>query len=180
MRSAWIRSVPGAIATGLVISMRYCSWFWTRMANPPAIAGGTDRFQHKTQKRKFMCYGGCYASKKKRADLCRNTKPTLYHQPSQERMTIMTTHVSAPALEETPHVSDALRRHAQSVINNRSIDPNGETLSVTLWRSMIRGSLTSCVAQMRVNRSSIPPTSRQHPKPTKTIQSKQRSKCWQK
>jgi len=48
-------------------------------------------------------------------------------------MTIMTTHVSAPALEETPHVSDALRRHAQSVINNRSIDPQ--------WRNIIRYAL---------------------------------------
>jgi hypothetical protein len=45
----------------------------------------------------------------------------------------MSTHVSATALEETPHVSDALRRHAQSVINNRSIDPQ--------WRPIIRYAL---------------------------------------
>ena len=53
----------------------------------------------------------------------------------------MTTHGSASAQEETPHetetiqitVSDALRRRAQSVINDRSIDPQ--------WRSIIRYAL---------------------------------------
>src|SRR6185295_19481557 len=92
--------------------------------------------------------------KKKRADLCANTTSTLYHQPSNERMTIMTTHGSATALQETPHASetlsasetntttsttttstittigDALRRRAHSVINDNSIDPR--------WRAVIR------------------------------------------
>jgi hypothetical protein len=54
-------------------------------------------------------------------------------------MTIMTTHSSAIALDQTPHeiettttitISDALRRRAQSVINDRSIDPQ--------WRTIIR------------------------------------------
>ena len=53
----------------------------------------------------------------------------------------MTTHVSATAQEETPHetetiqitISDALRRRAQSVIYDRSIDPQ--------WRSIIRYAL---------------------------------------
>ena len=50
----------------------------------------------------------------------------------------MTNHSSATALEETPHVikttvSDALRRRAQSVINDRSIDPQ--------WRNIIRYAL---------------------------------------
>jgi len=45
----------------------------------------------------------------------------------------MTTHVSAPALEATPHVTDALRRHAESVINNRSINVQ--------WRNIIRYAL---------------------------------------
>jgi len=53
----------------------------------------------------------------------------------------MTMHGSASALEETPHeteriqitISDALRRRAQAVINNRSIDPQ--------WRSIIRYAL---------------------------------------
>ena len=53
----------------------------------------------------------------------------------------MSTHVSATALEETPHeperiqitISDALRRRAQAVINDRSIDPQ--------WRSIIRYAL---------------------------------------
>ena len=53
----------------------------------------------------------------------------------------MSTHGSATALEETPHetettqitISDALRRRAQSVINNTSIDPQ--------WRNIIRYAL---------------------------------------
>ena len=53
----------------------------------------------------------------------------------------MTTHVSAIALEETPHVtetttisiSDALRRRAELLINDRSIDPQ--------WRTIIRYAL---------------------------------------
>jgi hypothetical protein len=56
-------------------------------------------------------------------------------------MTIMSTHSSATALEETPHVtetttitiSDALRRRAQSVINDRTIDPQ--------WRALVRYAL---------------------------------------
>ena len=50
----------------------------------------------------------------------------------------MTTHVSAIALEDTPHViettntiiSNALKRRAQSVINDTSIDPR--------WRTIVR------------------------------------------
>ena len=53
----------------------------------------------------------------------------------------MSTHGSASAQEETPHetetiqitISDALRRRAQSVIYDRSIDPQ--------WRSIIRYAL---------------------------------------
>ena len=51
----------------------------------------------------------------------------------------MSTHVSATALEETPHetetitISDDLRRRAQSVINDRAIDPE--------WRAIIRYAL---------------------------------------
>jgi hypothetical protein len=53
----------------------------------------------------------------------------------------MSTHVSATALEETPHetettqitISDALRRRAQLVINDRRTDPE--------WRSIIRYAL---------------------------------------
>ena len=56
----------------------------------------------------------------------------------------MTTHGSASAQEETPHetetiqitISDALRRRAQSVIYDRSIDPQ--------WRSIIRYALEIC------------------------------------
>lgn len=83
-----------------------------------------------------MCYSAV-TPQKKRTDLCRNTKPALNHQPSVERMTIMTAHTSATALEETPHVtettrttiiSDALRRRAQSLINDRSIDAESRAL----------------------------------------------------
>lgn len=53
----------------------------------------------------------------------------------------MTTHVSATALEQTPQetetttttISNALRRRAESVINNSSIDPQ--------WRVIIRYAL---------------------------------------
>jgi hypothetical protein len=57
-------------------------------------------------------------------------------------MTIMDCHSSAKAREETPHltetnrtttISDALRRRAQSVINDRRIDPQ--------WRTIIRAAL---------------------------------------
>ena len=87
--------------------------------------------------------------KKKRADLCDNTKSTLYHQPSVERMTIMANYGSATAREtshasstETPQatetnstttISDALKRRAQSVINDDSIDGR--------WRAVIRYAL---------------------------------------
>ena len=76
----------------------------------------------------------------------------------------MSTHGSATALEETLHetettqitISDALRRRALSVINDRRTDP----LSVTLWRSTIRGLLTLCGAPVPEKRSSTRPTSR--------------------
>ena len=45
----------------------------------------------------------------------------------------MTLHSSATALEQTPQVSDALRRRAESIINDRSIDPQ--------WRAIIRYAL---------------------------------------
>ena len=53
----------------------------------------------------------------------------------------MSRHVSATALQETPHetettqvtISDALRRRAQSVMNDRRTDPQ--------WRSIVRYAL---------------------------------------
>ena len=65
--------------------------------------------------------------KMKRAGLCRNTKPTLDPQPSHERMKIMS-HSSATALSETPQLNAAIKRRAQALINNHSIDP--ETRSI--------------------------------------------------
>jgi hypothetical protein len=58
-------------------------------------------------------------------------KPALDPQPSLERMKIMSQDTSASVREQTPHtinstqnqtISDALKRRAQSVINNKSID----------------------------------------------------------
>ena len=78
---------------------------------------------------------------KKRADLCSTTKSALNRQPSEERLKIMNTHSSASVRVETPHetettqitISDALRRRAQSIINDRSINPQ--------WRAIIRYAL---------------------------------------
>src|ERR1044072_9114177 len=80
--------------------------------------------------------------KKKRTDLCWRTKPALNPQPSEERMKIMTSHSSETALDEAPHetetttiitVSDATKRRAESVINDRTIDPQ--------WGTIIRAAL---------------------------------------
>ena len=65
-------------------------------------------------------------------------KPSTFER---ERLTIMSTHVSATALEEEPHetettqitISDALRRRARSVINDRRTDPQ--------WRAIVRYAL---------------------------------------
>src|SRR5687768_12750779 len=73
--------------------------------------------------------------------LVQQHKPALNPQPSRERLKIMSTHVSATALEETPYesettqitISDALRRRAQSVINDRRTDPQ--------WRPIVRYAL---------------------------------------
>src|SRR5215203_6804541 len=70
-----------------------------------------------------------------------NTKPALNPQPSLKGLKIMTLHSSATAFEQTSHdiettqttISDALRRRAQAVIHDRSIDPQ--------WRSIIRYAL---------------------------------------
>ena len=80
-----------------------------------------------------MCYGAVTPPTNKRADLWLQHKPALDPQPSQERKKIMTLHSSATALEQTPHVSDALRRRAQSVINDRRTDRQ--------WRSIVRYAL---------------------------------------
>jgi len=68
------------------------------------------------------------------------TKPALNLQPSDERMKIMVTDTSATVREETPHasetastISNALRRRAQSIMNDIWIDRE--------WRSIIRYAL---------------------------------------
>jgi hypothetical protein len=77
----------------------------------------------------------------KRTDLCANTKPVLDHQPSQERMKIMASHSSASTREQSSHatetttlkqsttrISDTIKRRAQSIINDRSIDAQSRTI----------------------------------------------------
>jgi hypothetical protein len=85
-----------------------------------------------------------HASKKEAGRLVQEHKASP--KPSTfvtERLTIMSTHGSATAFEETPHetettqitISDGLRRRAQSVINDRRTDPQ--------WRSIVRYALES-------------------------------------
>lgn len=88
-----------------------------------------------------MCYGAVTPPQKEAGRLVQqhevSPKPSTFET---ERLTIMSTHVSATA-QETPHeteitqitVSDALRRRALSVINARRTDPK--------WRSVIRYAL---------------------------------------
>jgi len=63
-----------------------------------------------------------------------NTTPTLDHQPSEERMTIMANDSSA-SVRETPHVNsrtntfiNALKERAQAVVNDRSIDARSRAI----------------------------------------------------
>src|SRR6185503_12899395 len=69
----------------------------------------------------------------KRADLWCNTKPTLRPQPSHERMKPMANHSSASVREHTPHANqttrtNALKRRAQAVLNDKSIDPQSRAI----------------------------------------------------
>jgi hypothetical protein len=66
--------------------------------------------------------------KKKRADLCSEHKVSPDPQPSDERMKIMSNLSSARLREETPHNSNVLKRRAQSIINNKSIDAETRTI----------------------------------------------------
>ncbi len=64
-----------------------------------------------------------------------NTKPTLEPQPSNERMKPMADHSSATT-RQTPHVTqtrtntiiNALKRRAQAVLNDKSIDPQSRAI----------------------------------------------------
>src|SRR6185369_15977408 len=83
--------------------------------------------------------------KKKRADLCSNTKSTLNRQPSKERLKIMTMHGSATAREQSPHANEhvtehlnqttkpatldpAVKRRAQAIVNDKSIDSESRAI----------------------------------------------------
>jgi hypothetical protein len=93
-----------------------------------------------TQPKIFVVWCG-HASKKEAGRLVvthkASPKPSTFET---ERLTIMSTHGSATTLE-SPHetettqitISDALRRRAQSVINDRRTDPQ--------WRSIVRYAL---------------------------------------
>jgi hypothetical protein len=74
---------------------------------------------------------------KKRADLCSHTKSTLEPQPSNERMKLMTRDSSATAHPDIPHVIrttrtntivNALKRRAQAILNDKSIDPQSRAI----------------------------------------------------
>lgn len=96
----------------------------------------------------------------------------------------MATHSSVTVREETSHltetiqitISDALKRRAQSLINDHSIDPQWRTIIRYAWRQTTPGSLTSCGAPMQAKRSSIRSTSPKRQKAAKTTPVKQRSK----
>jgi hypothetical protein len=89
-----------------------------------------------------LCYGAGTPSKNEAGRLVVahevSPKPSTFET---ERLKIMNTHSSASVRVETPHetettqitISDALRRRAQSVMNDRSIDPQ--------WRNLIRYAL---------------------------------------
>jgi hypothetical protein len=61
---------------------------------------------------------------------------------------------SAQPREETPHTSDALKRCAQSVINNKSIDVGTRFVIVTDWKQTTRGSEIWCAESMPARRLS--------------------------
>jgi len=82
-----------------------------------------------------MCFSAVTPQQTKRADLCRNTKPTLDPQPSEERKKTMASHSSASTRE--PHakrttrtniILNALTRRAQAVLNDESIDAESRAI----------------------------------------------------
>ena len=79
--------------------------------------------------------------------MCSNTTSTLDPQPSLERKKIMSNLTSARLREETPHGSDALKRRAQSIINDKSLD--AETRAIIRYGLEINdpwlGDLVRCV-----------------------------------
>jgi hypothetical protein len=103
-------------------------------------------------------------------------------------MKIMNTHSRRISARGNTHetettqiaISDALRRRAQSIINDRSINPQ--------WRAIIRFALEikDPLLPDLVRRADagetvtdiMLPTSRKHPKAPKTIRTKKRSKHW--
>ena len=72
--------------------------------------------------RKSQRYSACYSTKNEAGRLVREHKTDPRPSTFQERMKIMSNLNSARLREETPHISDALKRRAQSIINNKSID----------------------------------------------------------
>jgi hypothetical protein len=86
-----------------------------------------------------MCYSAATPPKKAAGRLVVLTQADPNHQPFPRKANDMSTHTSASAPEETPHetetttISDALRRRAQSLINDKSIDLQ--------WRTIIRFAL---------------------------------------
>src|SRR4029079_516001 len=79
-----------------------------------------------------LCYSARHSRQTKRADLWCNTKPTLRPQPSTERMKPRSTHSSATPhsnrISRTNTIMNALKRRAQAVLNDRSIDPQSRAI----------------------------------------------------
>src|SRR5690349_14635483 len=87
-----------------------------------------------------MCYSAL-TPPKEAGRLVRQHKADPKQSPCNTKETVMTIHSSATAQRETPHetettiitVSDATKCRAESVIKNKTIDPE--------WRTIIRAAL---------------------------------------
>src|ERR1044072_1946421 len=111
-------------------------------------------------------------------------KPSTFET---ERLTIMSTNSSVSTREETPHetettqisTTDVLRRRAQALINDASIDPQ--------WRNIVRYALEindpllpDLMRRAAAGESLIDTTDfSQAPEATKIIQPEKRSRPWQ-
>jgi hypothetical protein len=115
--------------------------FITPLNGPTNRLRNTNSFESKARKRTRGAKCGivrAHPPKKKRAGLCGHTKPTLNHQPSKERMTIMASHSSAtvrePHVNQTNHTTrtatiiNALKQRARAVLNDRTIDPQSRAI----------------------------------------------------
>lgn len=129
-----------------------------------------------------LCYSAA-PTKRSGPTLCRHTKSTLKPQPSEERMKLMANHSSATVREphatrtsRTNTIINALKRRAQAVVNDKSIDPRSRAIlryalevnDPWLARLVRRADAGESIA--------IHSISRKHLKPTTMIPTSRRSK----